>query len=77
MRNTRLLCLPPAGCSIRCRSRVKTDVIFGPRQVGALGSRLLEDWRPEDRSFWNTRGRAIAKRSLWLSIPSLFLSVAV
>ncbi len=39
--------------------------------------RLIEDWRPEDTAFWETTGRAIARRNLWLSIPSLLLSFAV
>lgn len=51
--------------------------IHEPQHVGALGSHLLEDWRPEDRDFWESRGRAIAKRNLWLSVPSLLLSFAV
>ncbi|MCG3202819.1 MAG: hypothetical protein NFCOHLIN_02705 [Gammaproteobacteria bacterium] len=51
--------------------------IHGPEHVGVLGSHLLEDWRPEDREFWESRGRAIARRNLWLSVPSLLLSFAV
>jgi NNP family nitrate/nitrite transporter-like MFS transporter len=37
----------------------------------------LTDWRPEDRSFWNSTGRGIARRNLWLSMPALLLSFAV
>jgi NNP family nitrate/nitrite transporter-like MFS transporter len=51
--------------------------IHQPHHVGALGPSLIEDWRPEDRVFWQTTGRAIARRNLWLSIPSLLLSFAV
>jgi MFS transporter, NNP family, nitrate/nitrite transporter len=39
--------------------------------------RVLVDWRPEDESFWSSQGEAIARRNLWLSIASLFLSFAV
>ncbi len=51
--------------------------IHGPRQVGALGPHLIDDWRPEEKAFWDQKGRAIARRNLLLSIPSLLLSFAV
>ena len=38
---------------------------------------LLEDWHPEDSTFWNSRGRGIARKNLWISIPCLFLAFAV
>ena len=41
------------------------------------GSRVLVDWNPEDKRFWEARGAAIASRNLWISIPALFLSFAV
>jgi NNP family nitrate/nitrite transporter-like MFS transporter len=41
------------------------------------GAGLITDWRPEDPVFWNEKGRRIAARNLWLSIPALFLSFAV
>jgi NNP family nitrate/nitrite transporter-like MFS transporter len=39
--------------------------------------RVLEDWRPEDPEFWETTGRRIAQRNLWISIPALLLAFAV
>jgi NNP family nitrate/nitrite transporter-like MFS transporter len=48
-----------------------------PRHVGVLGPHLLKDWRPENEEFWESTGRAIAHRNLWLSIPALLLSFAV
>jgi NNP family nitrate/nitrite transporter-like MFS transporter len=51
--------------------------IHGPKHEGVLGPRLIQDWRPEDTSFWNKSGRAIARRNLWISIPALLLSFAV
>ncbi|GAB4518979.1 MAG: hypothetical protein Kow00133_04440 [Amphiplicatus sp.] len=42
----------------------------------ALGP-VLEDWRPEDEAFWREKGRRIANRNLWISIPALFLAFAV
>jgi len=43
-----------------------------PRKGGAL-----TDWRPEDSTFWEEKGRRIARRNLWLSIPALLLSFAI
>src|SRR5271166_47556 len=51
--------------------------IHTPELAGALSGAVLQDWRPEDRTFWEKTGRAIARRNLWLSIPSLFLSFAI
>ena len=39
--------------------------------------RVLEDWRPEDKEFWAEKGRAIARRNLWISIPALLLAFSV
>lgn len=47
------------------------------REAETTPAGLIEDWRPEDPDFWETRGRAIAHRNLWISIPSLLLSFAV
>ena len=38
---------------------------------------VLHDWRPEDTGFWDTSGRAIATRNLWISIPALLLAFSV
>ena len=35
------------------------------------------DWQPEDRSFWASKGKAIANRNLWISIPNLLVGFAV
>lgn len=39
--------------------------------------RVLDDWRPEDPAFWAEKGRRIAQRNLWISIPALLLAFAV
>ena len=39
--------------------------------------RVIEDWRPEDADFWETKGRPVARRNLWISIPCLLLAFAV
>ena len=52
--------------------------IHGPAQQGQLAATgALADWRPEDKEFWETKGRAIARRNLWISVPCLLLSFAV
>jgi len=37
----------------------------------------IADWRPEDETFWAARGKAIAYRNLWLSVPALLCGFAV
>ncbi|MEE4239137.1 MAG: MFS transporter, partial [Anderseniella sp.] len=39
--------------------------------------RVLDDWQPENAQFWNDKGRAIARRNLWISIPALLLAFSV
>ncbi len=51
--------------------------IHGVGQQGALRGGAIADWRPEDPVFWEERGRAIARRNLWVSIPCLLLAFAV
>ena len=38
---------------------------------------VLIDWHPEDPEFWEGRGKAIASRNLWISIPCLLLAFSV
>lgn len=52
--------------------------VHGIAQQGALAATgAIQDWRPEDKSFWESTGRAIARRNLWISVPCLLLSFAV
>jgi NNP family nitrate/nitrite transporter-like MFS transporter len=37
----------------------------------------LEDWRVEDEEFWESTGKKIANRNLWISIPSLLCGFAI
>ncbi len=37
----------------------------------------IVDWRPEDEQFWETTGKKIAYRNLWISIPALLCGFAV
>lgn len=40
-------------------------------------AKLITNWKPEDKSFWASEGRSIARRNLWLSVPALLLAFAV
>ena len=46
-------------------------------QTVKLPRHLLTDWDPENPEFWESRGRRIARRNLWISIPALLLAFAV
>lgn len=37
----------------------------------------INEWRPEDERFWETTGKAIAYRNLWISVPALLCGFAV
>jgi MFS transporter, NNP family, nitrate/nitrite transporter len=37
----------------------------------------IQDWRPEDEQFWESTGKKIAYRNLWISIPALLCGFAV
>ncbi|HVP67974.1 MAG TPA: NarK family nitrate/nitrite MFS transporter [Anaeromyxobacteraceae bacterium] len=45
--------------------------------TAARPGRTLFRWEPEDRSFWETEGKRVAARNLWISIPALLLSFSV
>jgi len=37
----------------------------------------IADWRPEDAQFWESTGKKIAYRNLWISIPALLCGFAI
>ena len=37
----------------------------------------IKEWNPEDPSFWESTGKKIAYRNLWISVPSLLCGFAV
>jgi MFS transporter, NNP family, nitrate/nitrite transporter len=39
--------------------------------------RVLTDWRPDDEQFWESTGKRIASRNLWISVPCLLLAFSV
>ena len=47
-------------------------IAMPPRRAGPIA-----DWRPEEPEFWQSGGRAVARRNLWVSTYCLLLSFAV
>lgn len=43
----------------------------------ALGSRWIEKWNPEDKDFWESKGKYVARRNLVFSIFAEFLGFSV
>ena len=37
----------------------------------------IADWRPEDDTFWESTGKKIAYRNLWISVPALLCGFAI
>jgi NNP family nitrate/nitrite transporter-like MFS transporter len=55
-----------------------TDVTHAGLQTPRITSPVdIVDWRPEDAQFWETTGRRVANRNLWISVPSLLNGFAV
>jgi len=42
-----------------------------------VGGPDITDWRPEDEAFWETEGKRVAYRNLWISVPALLCGFAV
>ena len=41
------------------------------------GGADIADWRPEDNTFWESTGKKVAYRNLWISVPALLCGFAV
>ena len=54
-------------------TRARTQVIPPVLNQGAD----IADWRPEDNAFWESTGKKIAYRNLWISVPSLLCGFAI
>ncbi len=46
-------------------------------QTNTTSTADIADWRPEDNRFWESTGKAIAYRNLWISVPSLLCGFAI
>ncbi|MFT5593808.1 MAG: NNP family nitrate/nitrite transporter-like MFS transporter [Oceanicoccus sp.] len=53
-----------------------THQVSGPKGQYSGGGDI-QDWNPEDSKFWESTGKKVASRNLWISIPSLLCGFAV
>ncbi len=53
------------------------EMLGMPVSDASQDAHTLEEWSPEDKSFWEDKGRRIARRNLWISIPALLLAFSV
>ncbi|MBB4863261.1 NNP family nitrate/nitrite transporter-like MFS transporter [Pseudomonas nitritireducens] len=66
--------------AIRMAERVEWSERSSSRDLPELStpsSFVLQDWHPEDPAFWEAKGKRVAKRNLWISIPCLLLAFAI
>ncbi|GAB3190138.1 MFS transporter [Hydrogenophaga aquatica] len=49
----------------------------GAQSAAKSGSADIEIWQPEDERFWESTGKRIAYRNLWLSVPALLCGFAI
>ena len=53
------------------------EMLGMPTFEAARDAHTLEEWAPEDPAFWEAKGRRIARRNLWISIPALLLAFCI
>ena len=58
-----------------CQNRLPRKATITTRRTKV--GKDLRNWNPEDESFWENEGKKIARRNLWISIPSLLCGFAV
>jgi NNP family nitrate/nitrite transporter-like MFS transporter len=56
---------------------MNTSVKTGAAAPAAQSGPDIADWRPEDEAFWESTGKKVAYRNLWLSVPALLCGFAV
>jgi len=54
-----------------------TEAISSPAGAPRASGPDVADWRPEDEAFWESTGKRIAYRNLWISVPALLCGFAV
>ena len=56
---------------------MNTTLKAGPAVPAPSSGADVTDWRPEDETFWESTGKKIAYRNLWISVPALLCGFAV
>jgi NNP family nitrate/nitrite transporter-like MFS transporter len=51
--------------------------MYKEKSMSDLSSHDLRGWNPDDESQWASKGKSIATRNLWISIPALLCGFAV
>jgi len=54
-----------------------TTATATPAIPSGSSSADITDWRPEDERFWESTGKRMAYRNLWISVPALLCGFAV
>ncbi len=49
----------------------------GKNPAASASGADISDWRPEDDAFWESTGKRVAYRNLWISVPALLCGFAV
>ncbi len=57
--------------------QARPDPLGGSVAVPGDRGADIHDWRPEDETFWNSTGKKVAYRNLWISVPALLCGFAV
>ena len=47
------------------------------QNINAVQGTDISEWRPEDETFWESTGKRIAYRNLWISVPALLCGFAI
>ena len=58
-------------------ANVGNQPVPGVAEKLPAGGTDIADWRPEDEAFWESTGRHVAYRNLWISVPALLCGFAV
>ena len=58
-------------------SNIEQRVSLGAPSTANHSSADIERWDVEDHAFWESKGKKIASRNLWISVPSLLCGFAV
>jgi NNP family nitrate/nitrite transporter-like MFS transporter len=56
---------------------MNTSVKTGAAAPSGHSGNDIADWRPEDETFWESTGKKVAYRNLWISVPALLCGFAV
>lgn len=62
------------------KPRFPSESFFHRKQAMNIKTRSgadIGDWRPEDEKFWESSGKKIAYRNLWISVPALLCGFAI